>query len=121
MGFMDKVKGAAQQAGQAAQQATQGVGHQAEQRDRAVKLNQSGVNYPATLTSLRETGKSDVGGGKEVEFTVQVKPATGDTYTATFTQFMVASVMEQVHEGSEITVRVDPDDPNSMLFWGMQS
>jgi hypothetical protein len=33
---------------------------------------------------------------------------------------MVASVMEQVNEGAEITVRVDPDDPNSMMFWGIR-
>jgi hypothetical protein len=121
MGFMDKFKDVANQAGQMAQSATTGVGAQAEMRDRAVKLNQSGVDTPATIMSLRETGNTDVGGGKEVEFTVEVKPAAGAAYTATFTQFMVASVMEQVNEGGEITVRVDPDDPNSMMFWGMKS
>jgi hypothetical protein len=39
-------------------------------------------------------------------------------YAASFSQFMVANSMSGVTEGSEVTVRVDPDDPSSMLFWG---
>jgi hypothetical protein len=125
MGFMDRMKGAASQAQDLAKQATsQGgmtVGEQAAYRDRAVKLNESGVNHPATVKSLRETGNSDAGGGKEVEFQVEVRPADANPYAATFTQFMVASVMEDVSEGSEATVRVAPDHPASMMFWGLSS
>jgi hypothetical protein len=121
MGFMDRMKDAAQQAQDMAKQAAGGdVGGQAEHRDRAVKLNASGVDNPATVMSLRETGNTDAGGGTEVEFTVEVKPAGAAPYTATFTQYMVSSVMEQISEGKGITVRVDPDDPNSMMFWGLK-
>jgi hypothetical protein len=124
MGFMDKFKDAAAQAQEAAKGAASGagsfgIGDQAEYRDRAVKLNSSGVDNPATVKGLRETGNVDAGGGKEIEFDVDVSPAGGDAYTTSFKQFMVASVMEQVSEGSAITVRVDPDDPNSMMFWGL--
>jgi hypothetical protein len=123
MGFMDKLKDAAAQAQQAAQAGMPGgeaAGGQLEVRDRAMKLNQSGVDAPAKVTALRETGNTDIGGGKEVEFTVEVQPDGGAPYTTTFSQYMVDSVMEQVSEGSAITVRVDPDDPNSMLFWGLR-
>ena len=111
MGFMDKFKDAAKQA--------TGTAGQFENRDRATKLNQSGVDTPATVQSVRETGKKDIGGGKETEFTVEVQPAGGAPYTATFTQFMVEGGTSGISEGSAITVRVDPDDPNSMLFWGL--
>jgi hypothetical protein len=124
MGFMDKFKDAAAQAQQAAQGGMGGgdaTGGQLEVRDRAMKLNQSGVDTPATVTGLRETGNTDIGGGKEIEFTVEVQPAGGSAYTTTFNQYMIDSVMEQVSEGAGITVRVDPDDPNSMLFWGLRS
>jgi hypothetical protein len=123
MGFMDKFKDAAAQAQEMAQRAggsMPGVGEQAAYRDRAIKLNESGVDTPATVKSLRETGNVDAG-GKEIAFEVEVRPAGAEPYTITFTQFMVASVMEGVSEGGAITVRVDPDDPNSMLFWGLAS
>lgn len=121
MGFMDKMKDAANQASKSAglgMGTGMGVGDQAAYRDRAIKLNQSGVNHPATVTTMTETGNSDPGGGKEIRFEVEVRPAGANPYAATFSQFVVAGSMSGVSEGSEITVRVDPDDPSSMLFWG---
>jgi hypothetical protein len=85
---------------------------------RAMKLNQSGVEMPATIASVQPTGKVDFGGGKEIAFGVTVSPPGGQPYQATFTQYMVDSVMTGIAPGASIKVRVDPDDPNSMLFWG---
>jgi hypothetical protein len=126
MGFMDRFKEAASQAGDMAKSAGQsmtkeGMTDAAAYRDRAVKLNSSGVNTPATIKSLSETGKTDMGGGKEIAFDVEVTPAGGEAYATTFTQSMQASVLESLTPGTAITVRVDPDDKNSMLFWGMAS
>jgi hypothetical protein len=126
MGFMDRMKDAAAQASDMAKSAGQsmtkeGMTDAAAYRDRAVKLNSSGVNTPATITSMSETGKTDMGGGKEIAFEVEVTPASGAAYTTTFTQSMQASVLESLSPGTAITVRVDPDDQNSMLFWGMPS
>lgn len=119
MGFMDKFKDAANQASKGMGMGTgMGVGDQAAYQQKAMKLNQSGVNHPATVKSFRETGNTDMGGGKEIEFEVEVQPAGGAPYTTTFTQFMVDASMSTVSEGGQITVRVDPDDPNSMLVWG---
>jgi hypothetical protein len=86
---------------------------------RAMKLNQSGVEMPAKLDSLQPTGRVDFGGGKEIAFGVTVSPPGGQPYAAVFTQYMIDSVMTGLAPGAAIKVRVDPDDPNSMLFWGM--
>jgi hypothetical protein len=88
---------------------------------RAMKLNASGVEMPATINTLTPTGKVDFGGGKEFAFGVEVSPPGGQPYQTTFTQYMVDSVMGGVAPGAKIKVRVDPDDPNSMLFWGFAS
>ena len=118
MGFLDKMKDAAGQASKGMSMGTgMGVGDQAAYQQRLMRLNQSGVETPATLKSFSETGNSDPGGGKEISFDVEVRPAGGAPYAATFTQFMIQSSMDSVSEGSEIILRVDPEDPNSMMFW----
>ena len=119
MGFMDKMKDAANQASKAASMGTgMGAGDVAAFQQKAVKINQSGVNTAATVNAMTETGNTDPGGGKEIRFDVEVRPAGGAPYATTFSQFMLAGSLGGVAAGSEITVRVDPDDPNSMLFWG---
>ena len=121
MGFMDKFKQAGEMAKSAGQSMTkEGMTDATAYRDRAVKLNNSGVNTPATIKSMSETGKTDMGGGKEVAFDVEVTPAAGEPYSATFTQSMQSSVLEMLQPGAAINVRVDPDDRSSMLFWGLQ-
>ena len=45
----------------------------------------------------------------------------GQPHATTFSQFMVDSVMAGVAPGARIKVRVDPDDPTSMMFWGFSS
>jgi hypothetical protein len=119
MGFFDKMKDAANQASKAGSMGTgMGVGDAAAYQQKAVKLNQSGVNTAATVKSMTETGNTDIGGGKEIRFEVEVRPAGGSPYTTEFSQFMMQGSLSGVAEGSEVTVRVDPDDPNSMIFWG---
>lgn len=126
MGFMDKMKDAAAQAGDMAKSAGQsmtkeGMTDATAYRNLAVKLNSSGVNTPAKITSMTETGKTDMGGGKEVTFGVDVTPEGGAAYSTTFNQSMQNSVLEGLNVGDGITVRVDPDDKNAMMFWGMAS
>ena len=121
MGFMDKMKDAANEASKKAglgMGTGMGVGDQRGYQQKAMRINEAGVNQPATVKSMTETGNTDVGGGKEIQFEVEVQPGGGAAYTTTFSQFMVAGSISGVEAGSTITVRVDPDDPNSMLFWG---
>ena len=100
--------------------ATAGMDEMAVYQQRVMKLNQSGVQMPATITTLQPTGKVDFGGGKEIVFGVQVEPPGGQPYQSSFAQYMVDSVMAGVVPGAKINVRVDPEDPNSMMFWGFQ-
>jgi hypothetical protein len=121
MGFMDRMKDAANEASKKAglgMGTGMGVGDQRAYQQKAMRLNEAGVNHPATVKSMTETGNTDPGGGKEVQFEIEVQPAGGSPYTTTFTQFMVEGSIRGVEAGSTITVRVDPEDPNSMLFWG---
>lgn len=120
MGFMDRMKDAASQASKATGMGTgMGMGDQVAYRDRMMKLNSEGVDTPATVTSVTETGNSDPGGGKEIEFGVEVRPSSGAPYTTSFKQFMMSGTYDGVAAGTTITLRVDPDDPNSMMFWSM--
>jgi hypothetical protein len=127
MGFMDKFKDTqeqAQAAAKAGQGSVAGMGGWTPPPARAQKtqkITQSGVKTPATLTSMTETGKHgpppqrdrvrDRGGGqararRALQGDVQpaADPAVVDAYNGKV--------------GQEITVNVDPDDPNSMLLRG---
>jgi hypothetical protein len=127
MGFMDKFKDMQEQAQQAAQAAQGsaagmgGMGGAAAEAQKAQKIAQTGVKTPATLTSLTETGNKDpLSGGVEYAIEVEVKPEGGAPYTATFNQQLIEQSVDSYKGkvGQEITVNVDPDDPNSMLLWG---
>jgi hypothetical protein len=127
MGFMDKFKDMQEQAQQAAQAAQGsvagmgGMGGAAAEAQEAQRIAQTGVKTPATLTSLIETGNKDpLSGGVEYAIEVEVKPEGGAPYTASFNQQLIEQSVESYEAkiGQEITVNVDPDDPNSMLLWG---
>jgi hypothetical protein len=119
MGFMDKFKDAAQTA-KAASGAVGGMSMK-ETAAKHNKIGQQGVQQPAILKDLRETGKKDpLSGGIEYEMDVEVRPAGGEPYAATFSQQLIAGSVDtyEARVGSEIVVNVDPDDPQSMLLWG---
>jgi hypothetical protein len=127
MGFMDKFKDMqdqAQQASQAAQESAAGMGGMggaAAEAQKAQKIAQTGDKTPATLTAMTETGNKDpLSGGVEYAIEVEVKPEGGAPYTATFNQQLIQQSVDSYKDkvGQEITVNVDPDDPNSMLLWG---
>jgi len=127
MGFMDKFKEMAGQAQDAAKSAggsvasMGGMGGAAAEAQKANRIATVGVQTPAVLRSMTPTGAKDpLSGGEEFALEVEVRPEGGDSYAATFNQQLVAAAIEsyQGKVGSEIVVRVDPDDPTSMLLWG---
>lgn len=121
MGFMDQAKDAARQAQQAQAGGAAGMPGPEEMAymNKVTKLNNSGIESPATIKSMKKTGKQDVGGGIEYEVEVDVKPADGDPYSATFLQYMHEPTMGSwATEGADVKVRVDPDDSSSMILWG---
>jgi hypothetical protein len=116
MGFMDKVKGAAEKA-----QAAMPVGAsggQIDQANKANKLAKEGIETPAHIDSMTATGNTDATNSVEYEITMTVTSAGGPVYTATTRQYVHPSAATTFVEGADITVRVDPEDATSVLLWG---
>jgi hypothetical protein len=109
MGFMDKLKGTAKQA-------MNPVG-MAGERDKIQRINQAGVQTPATVNSMREVG-TQFGGGHQIEFDLTVHPAGGEDYQVHVSQSLHDATLQGIAEGGNIIVKVDPDDPQSLLVWG---
>jgi hypothetical protein len=117
MGFMDRLKGAAE----SAQAATNkfGVGASRGQMDlanRAQKLTKVGIDTPAHIDSMVSTGNTDTPGGTEYDITLTVSPSTGDPYQVTMNQYIYPS--NPFSEGENVTVKVDPDDQNTVMIFG---
>jgi hypothetical protein len=110
VGFLDKVKGTAKQA--------VNPGGQLKERDKIAKINASGVDATATVDSMDEVG-SQIGGGKQIDFELTVHPAAGDDYKVSTGQSMHEVSLKGVEPGAEIQVKIDPDDPHSLLVWGV--
>ena len=127
MGFMDRFKGMAEQAQDAAKAAGDsvsgmgGMGGAADQAEKTNRIAQHGIKHPAVLTGMRETGNKDsLSGGAEYELEVEVRPTGDEAYTASFKQQLIEQSVVAYREkiGAEIVVNVDPDDRTSMLLWG---
>src|SRR5262245_39564233 len=98
MGFMDKIRGAQDQAkeamagaGQAQSAMPPGMGGtdmaaQAAQAQMYQKLAQSGVEAPGVIHAIRPSGVTDVSGGQQTEFDVSIKPADGEAFQTTISQ-----------------------------------
>ena len=117
MGFMDKMKAAAE--GVQAQTSKVGVGASADQMalaNRAQKLIKSGVDTPAHIDSMTPTGKTDTPGGSENVIELTVKPAGGEPYAVSMNQYIYPSA--PFSAGEDVMVKVDPDDPNAVMLWG---
>jgi hypothetical protein len=117
MGFMDKLKGAAESV--QAQTSKVGVGASAGQMDlanRAKKLINDGVDTPAHIDSMESTGKTDTPGGTEYVIALTIKPAAGEAYQATINQYIYPSA--PFSAGEDVTVKVDPDDAAVAMIFG---
>jgi len=109
MGFLDKMKGTAKQA--------MSPGAQMGERDKIQRINQAGVDARATVNSMRETG-TQLGGGHQIDFELTVHPSGGEDYSVSTSQSMHDATLEGIAEGGDVTVKVDPDDPQSLMVWG---
>lgn len=117
MGFMDRMKGAAESV-QAAT-STVGVGASASQMElgnRAQKLTKVGVDTPAHIDAMNATGNTDKPGGTEYDITLTVTPTGAEAYEVTMNQYIYPS--NPFSEGENVTVKVDPDDRNVVMIFG---
>ncbi len=117
MGFLDRIKGAAESAQAATSKV--GIGASAGQMalaNRAQKLTKVGVDTPARIDSMAATGNTDTPGGTEYDITLTVTPSGGDAYEVTTNQYIYPS--NPFTEGENVTVKVDPDDSNVVMIFG---
>jgi len=135
-GFADMVSQA-----QEAYAGLQGGGMQAmmAQAQRASTLATSGIDTPATIRGVETSTGAPAGGSipgfgpagdaptpgmtaytAETKLDVEVHPQGKPTYEASFTQTLPPQITQTLQPGMSIVVRVDPNDPMSMLYWGGQ-
>lgn len=117
MGFMDRLKGAAESV--QAQTSKVGIGASADQMalaNRAKRLMDHGVETPAHIDTMEPTGTTDTPGGAEHIITTTISPAGGAPYVVTFNQYVYPSA--PFAAGEDVIVRVDPEDPEVVLLWG---
>ncbi len=115
MGFMDKLKGAAESV--QAQTSKVGVGANRGQMDLAnlaKKLMNEGVDTPGTIDSMEPTGATDTPGGAENVITVTTTGA--ESRQIMFNQYIYPSAPFAV--GDSVTLTVDPDDPDAAMIFG---
>jgi hypothetical protein len=114
---MDRMK----KVGESASVATSkfGVGADAGQielANRAQKLTKEGIDTPAHIDSMTSTGKTDAPGGTEHTIVLTASPAGGSPYQVTTNQYIYPSV--PYSEGDDVTLKVDPADPNAVMIFG---
>jgi hypothetical protein len=117
MGFMDKVKKAAE--GVQAQTSKVGVGASRGQMDlanRAQALMKDGVDTPAHIDSMVSTGNTDTPGGTEHVIELTVAPAGGAPYQVSTNQYIYPS--SPFAQGDDVTVKVLPSDQNAVMIFG---
>ena len=125
MGFMDKFKDAAKQAGEGARQMGEAAkdGMSPSTFGTAQDINRigtHGVETKAILKSLEAQGDKKLGGGTEYRMDLEVHPEGGEPYPATITQQLIEQSADHYKQniGGEIKVKVDPANPSNMLLWG---
>jgi hypothetical protein len=127
MGFMDKMKDAAAQAGDQAKKMGEAAkeGMNPATMGTANDLNRigtSGIETRAILNSMTPVSGEKLGGGTEYDVQVTVKPADGGAeYPLTIRQQLIEQSVAQYEKlmGGEIGIKIDPNDPNKAVLWGL--
>src|SRR5205823_10979264 len=104
MGFLDRMRGAAE----SAQAATSkfGVGASAGQMalaNRAKKLTKVGVDTAAHIDAMTATGNTDTPGGTEYDITLTITPTGGESYEVMTNQYVYPS--NPFSAGENVTVK----------------
>ena len=87
------------------------------QASRANRLLQVVLEMPAVLRSFELGKPSPLHGGVPVRVELTVEPPGGAAYEVSGDQIMQPSMADTLAAGRHVTVRVDPDDRQSVLVW----
>jgi hypothetical protein len=69
------------------------------------RIARHGVEAPGVIRSLSPTGRSDLGGGREVEGTVTITPADGAPFDAHVMQHVMAEAVATLTAGRAVTAK----------------
>ena len=117
MGFMDRMKKGAESVSAATSKVGVGAsGDQIALANRAKKLMADGVDTPGHIDSMTSTGNTDKPGGTEYVIQLTVSPAGSEAYKVTTNQYIYPSA--PFNEGEDVTLKVDPADPNVVMIFG---
>lgn len=87
-----------------------------EYASRIQRLSMGGVDATATVRSVAPTTIAALMGGEQVHVELTVQPPNGASYDASTDQLLAPGQSKQLATGDEIRVKVDPDDPQSVLL-----
>jgi hypothetical protein len=96
-------------------QANQMLGQLNEDAQKAQHLMANGRVGSAVITDVRQTGMF-VNENPQVEMDLQVNVEGLPSYTATHRQVIAQIAIPQFQPGATVPVRVDPEDPTSLLI-----
>ena len=96
-------------------QANQMLGQMSEDQQKAQHLMANGRVGSAVITDVRQTGMW-VNENPQVEMDLQVTVEGIPTYTATQRQVIAQIAIPQFQPGVTVPVRVDPENPSSVLI-----
>jgi hypothetical protein len=96
-------------------QANEMMGQIASDGQTAQYLMQSGRVGTATVTAVRQTG-TFINNNPECELDLQVSVDGGEAYAVTHRQVLAMVALPGFQPGASVPVRVDPNDPSSLII-----
>jgi hypothetical protein len=96
-------------------QANQTLGQMANDGQKAQYLMQTGRVGTATVSGVRQTG-TFVNNNPECELELQVTVDDGEPYAVKHRQVLAMVALPGFQPGASVPVRVDPDDPASLII-----
>lgn len=82
---------------------------------RLAHLAAQGIDATATVRSVEPTTIAALMGGEQVHVELTVQPPNGAAYEASADQVLMPGQQNDLTAGSEVHVKVDPDDPQSVM------
>jgi hypothetical protein len=90
------------------------------QATRANRLFRVGVEMPAVIRSFDLGQATPMSGGVPARVELTVQPPGGEPYEVTADQAMHEQMASTLAPNTRAIVRVDPDDPQSVMVWETQ-
>ena len=83
---------------------------------KARHLLENGVRGTAEVLSMKETGTT-LNNAPQVEFRLKVSIPGRETYEAVMKDYISMVELAALQTGSTVDVRVDPEEPGTMMIW----